>query len=206
MAKPERATEEIIQALQQGVDREANFDDLFDRYYNQVVRFFRWKGMSPEDARGLTQETFILVYTGIADLRAAAQFNGWLFRIALNVYRNAIVHRRRAKRSAPEVSLEDALGQSDERRSAVIRAVAHDDDPMQDLLEQEKIEQLRAALEELPDQMRRCMQLRVLNELPHQAIADVMGLSVNTVKAHLHQARKILQTRLRGYLFGEAEL
>jgi RNA polymerase sigma-70 factor (ECF subfamily) len=66
-------------------------------------------------------------------------------------------------------------------------------------LEKEKLEKLREALVHLPQQMRHCAHLRVVHDLSYAEIAAVMGISVNTVKAHLHQAQKALRTQLSSY-------
>jgi RNA polymerase sigma-70 factor (ECF subfamily) len=65
--------------------------------------------------------------------------------------------------------------------------------------------QVRGAMEELPEQMRKCVMLRVYQELSYQEIAVVLRLSVETVKTHLHQARQRLRIRLADY-FGEMEV
>lgn len=80
----ERPIETIIRELQEGRDREENFRALFERYYPIVYRFFRRKGFLPEDARDLTQ---------LSDLREAAQFERWLYRIARNMAINEIAAR-----------------------------------------------------------------------------------------------------------------
>ena len=73
---------------------------------------------------------------------------------------------------------------------------------MERVLQKEKLKKLREALEELPPQMRRCLYLRIVKEQSVQEIATIMGLSVNTVKAHLHQGRRALQAKLAA-VFGE---
>ena len=159
--------------------------------------------MSPEECRDLTQLAFISVFKGLKDLRQESQFENWMYRIALNEYRNEIEHRRAKKRDVAYVALEEeregGLGMPARQ---VIDPRAN---PMTVLLENEKLEKLRAALEELPEQMRRCAQLRVGKDLSYQEIATIMGISINTVKAHLHQAQKALKEKLRHY-FGELEM
>ena len=66
-------------------------------------------------------------------------------------------------------------------------------------LQKEKLEKLHEALVHLPKQMRHCAQLRVVHEMSYAEIADLMGISVNTVKAHLHQAQKALRAQLSSY-------
>jgi RNA polymerase sigma-70 factor, ECF subfamily len=60
-------------------------------------------------------------------------------------------------------------------------------------------------MRQLPEQMRRCTELRVIHDFSYKEIAELMEISINTVKAHLHQAKKELSERLKPY-FGEVEL
>ena len=157
--------------------------------------------MSPDECRDLTQLAFISVYKGLKDLRQESQFENWMYRIALNEFRNEIEHRHAKKRDVAYVALEEEGGVASPARQVIDPRA----NPMTALLEKEKLEKLRSALEELPEQMRRCAQLRVGKDLSYQEIAVIMGISINTVKAHLHQAQKALKEKLRHY-FGEIEI
>ena len=206
MVTPTKATEEIVRELKEGTRREENFRLLFERYYGQLYRFFRRKMMSPEDSRDLTQAVLISVHKGLKGLRDDSQFEAWLFKIAMNEYRNELERRHAKKRDVVPVSLDSEAGHADAQPfAALVQATAPGTDPMQTLLEKEKLEKLRAALEKLPEQMRRCVQLRVAQDLSYQEIASVMGISVNTVKAHLYQAQRALREKLRPY-FSEVEI
>lgn len=205
MVERGRPIDAVIRELQQGRDREENFRTLFEQYYQTVYRFFRRQGFSLEDARDLTQETFFSVYRGLGELREAAHFEKWLYRIAKNMALNELERRRAKKRAAAEVSLEAAREQALDSEHEVLHVVAAQADPSAAMLEREKREKLREAIHQLPPQMQQCIYLRVMKEQSVQEIATILGLSVNTVKAHLHQARKTLRERL-GALFGDVEL
>jgi RNA polymerase sigma-70 factor (ECF subfamily) len=195
---PERDPVEVIREIKQGRNVEANFRWLFDRHYAQILRFFRRKGFETETCRDLTQDTFVSVYKGLRDLRQEEQFESWLFAIAHNVWCSLIENRTAQKRSATVLSLEGE-GESDDRLPIAARLADQRADPLTVALEKEKLEKLREALVHLPQQMRHCAQLRVVHDLSYAEIAAVMGISVNTVKAHLHQAQKALRTQLSSY-------
>jgi RNA polymerase sigma-70 factor (ECF subfamily) len=201
VVKIEKSTEDIIKELKRGRDREANFKLLFDRYYDQLHRFFQRKGISPEDCRDLTQEVFVSAYKGLKGLRNESQFQNWLFRIARNIHKNEIERRQAKKREAKEVSLEGARSELNDSRGRAEQIADSDPNPIDALLEKEGRHKLSEAVRRLPPQMRRCVQLRVVKGLSHGEIAAIMGISVNTVKAHLHQARKTLKEKL-GHLTG----
>lgn len=195
---PDRDPVELIREIKQGLNVEDNFHWLFERHYAQILRFFRRKGFDPEECRDLTQETFVSVYRGVKDLRQEEQFEGWLFAIAHNVWCSLIESRAAQKRSATLLSL-DGEGESGDRSPISARLADGSADPLTVVLEKEKLEKFREALQHLPQQMRRCAQLRVVHDLSYLEIAALMGLSVNTVKAHLHQAQKTLRAQLSAY-------
>ena len=189
---------EVIREIKQGLNVESNFHWLFNRHHAQILRFFRRKGFDPEVCRDLTQDTFVSVYKGLKDLRQEEQFESWLFAIAHNVWCSLIESRSAQKRSAMVLSL-DGEEESDDRLPIASRLADQSADPLTAALEKEKLEKLREALQHLPQQMRRCAQLRVVHDLSYVEIAALLGISVNTVKAHLHQAQKALRTQLSAY-------
>lgn len=193
-----RDATELIREIKQGLNVEDNFHWLFERHYAEILRFFRRKGFDREDCRDLTQETFVSVYKGLKGLRQEEQFESWLFAIAHNVWVSLIESRTARKRSATILSLESESEASDHPTIAA-RIADGGDDPLTAVLEKEKLEKLREALRHLPQQMRRCAQLRVVHDLSYAEIAALMGISVNTVKAHLHQAQKALREQLSSY-------
>jgi RNA polymerase sigma-70 factor (ECF subfamily) len=77
-----------------------------------------------------------------------------------------------------------------------LQAVGAEYNPAEFVLKKERSEFLHEAIQQLPEQMRRCMHLRVKKDLAPQEIADLLRLSVNTVKAHLQQAQKALRQKL----------
>lgn len=168
---------------------EEELEALFDRYYPGVFHFFQNRGVPREDARDLTQDTFLRVYRGIGWFRRDASFQTWLFQIATNLWCNDVRRRTAGKREGREVSL-DALA---EKGREVPGEPAH---PLDGMLADERRSTLREALSELPPQMRRCVLLRLDRDLKYREIASLMQISVDTVKSQLSQARSRLQARL----------
>ncbi len=195
---PDREPVEVIREIKQGLNVESNFHRLFSRHHGQILRFFRRKGFDPETCRDLTQDTFVSVYKGLKDLRQEEQFESWLFAIAHNVWCSQIERQTAQKRSVMLLSLEGE-SESDDRPSIAARVADQSADPLTVALDKEKLEKLSEALQQLPQQMRRCAQLRVVHDMSYAEIAALMGISINTVKAHLHQAQKALRTQLSSY-------
>jgi RNA polymerase sigma-70 factor, ECF subfamily len=184
---------EAVRRFQTGDDRDAAFHLLFERYRGPVERFFTRRGVPPEEARDLTQETFLGIYRGLEGWRPEARFGTWVFKIATTTYLKRQRHRAAGKRRGVEVT-EEAPGAA--------AALARPGGQLAALLDDEQRRELHRAMAELPDQMRRCLALRVHQDLKYREIASVMRLSIDTVKAHLFQARQRLGERLGGDLRG----
>ncbi len=180
-----------VAEFQRGVDRERNFQILFDAYYEPARLFLARRVSSPEDRLDLTQETFLRVYKGLEGYRGEAQFGTWVFRIAFNTYLKWL-RRAKADDKGPDAvkGAEELEGAWDDDQPV---AVSTAESPLDHVLQGERRMVLRRAIEELPEQMRRCTELRIYHDLSYREIAVVMRRSIETVKVHLFQARKKLK-------------
>ena len=164
-------------------------EDLFNRYYRPVVAFFLKKGFSTEESRDLAQETFLRVYRYRERFRGESSEVTWLFQIAANLYKNTLRSLAAQKRDAEEVPLD----------STDVKDPESDEDALELMLAGERSRLLREALEELPPQMKKAVLLRVTSDMKYREIAEEMAVSIETVKAHLYQARQHLRDRLSDY-------
>lgn len=183
-----------VKQIQQGIDVEEASRKLFERHRRTVLFFFTRKGFSHEESRDLTQEVFVRVFKSIATFRLESSFRRWLTEIYLNIFRNEIRRRKAEKRDA----LEQPLADENDPDSDSGRVVIASEDPsaLESMVDQERRKAFRLALEDLPVQMRTCCILRYARDLKYHEIAAVMKISIETVKAHLHQARKRLTAKL----------
>jgi RNA polymerase sigma-70 factor (ECF subfamily) len=198
MDDPSEPVQTIIERLQGDSPTPEDFRRLFDLYYPRVQLFFARRGFSPQDCHDLTQETFLGIYRGIGAFRREARFETWLFKIATNAYRKRLRWGTAEKRDGREVPLES--GEEGECAGR-IEPPATEPPAGEDLLRRERSRLLREAIEKLPDQMRRCLMLRVYQELKYREIATLLRLSPETVKVHLIQARRRLQAELGPYFY-----
>jgi RNA polymerase sigma-70 factor (ECF subfamily) len=181
----------LVEQFQAGVDPEESFRGIFQLYHSRVEAFFRRKGFSEEEGRDLTQETFLQVFRALPSFRHRSSFLVWLFAIMDLVYKNRLRWRKADKRDGVEVSIDTG---PDERPR--IELATEDGDPLSRSISRERFQELRAALEGLPEQMRLCCLLRYERGCTYHEIALLMGISINTVKSHLHQARQRLIAKL----------
>lgn len=186
-----------VSAFQAGHDREESFRLLVERFYRPVLSFFARRVPSPQDRLDLAQETFLRAYRGLEGFRGESRFSTWLFRIAHHTY----VAWARRDGSGREEPFEDRIERLDGTGPEAVASerpwMVVPPRPDGALLARERRHRLRAAIGDLPDQMRRCMALRVVHELSYQEIADVLRISIGTVKAHLFKGRERLAADLR---------
>ena len=181
---------QLVERFQKGVNREEAFQRIFQRFYPMVRLFFNRKGFSDDQSRDLTQEVFYRVFRTIDNFRHESSFERWLWEVANHVYLNELRRRKTEKRHAIEVRL-DMGAPSEADIPEPVR-----EGPLELVIKEEQTKALRAALAALPEQMRMCCMLRYGRGLKYQDIADVMNVSIETVKSHLHQARRRLTAEL----------
>ncbi len=183
-------TRELIEVIRVADQPESRDFQIFHRHYDAVYYWFIRQGLPVETCRDLTQDVFCAAFKGLDQFKENAGPKTWLLRIARNTYLNHLRDRRAQKRAAQEVSLS---GSDDESRP--LDPAEPGEGPDKVLEVKERDESLHGALAHLPQQMRQCLELR-LEDLKYREIADIMGLSIDTVKSHLHQARLKLRKRL----------
>lgn len=173
---------------------------VFCKYRRRVQRFFERRGAAPEEARDLTQDTFLRVFRGEARLANREQLEAWLFMIARHVLANARRSQATLKRAAQVVSLDEPDAEGAPREVA-----AGGRDALATVIAREQLAVLREAIAELPEQMRYCVRFRLKDGLRYEQIATLMGISIETVKSHLHYAKKRLRSLLEPH-FGRFDL
>lgn len=186
----------LVEQIQAGVDVERSFERLHQRFHLPLRSYFRDHGFSPERSEELTQDVFVQVFRKLSTFEHRSQFTTWLFEIAHHIAVNEVRRVRAAKRDAQEKPLvEESDADDEEGRDAASPLVSDEPDPHEEAELQEQVSILRQALETLPPQMRRCVILRN-QDYKYREIAELMNISIDTVKAHLGQARLRLRTIL----------
>ena len=151
-----------------------------------------------EEARDLTQETFLRAYQNIAHFRGEADLRTWIYRIAINQARNRWRWWRRRRRDVT-VSLDVAQGNNNKPLVATLRA-DRSETPEQQTLSHERERVLRTALMSLRRVYREAVILRDIEGLTYEEVADALQISVGTVKSRLARGRRELRKMLEGSL------
>jgi RNA polymerase sigma-70 factor, ECF subfamily len=168
----------------------ARFEALYRKYVAQVYNIAVYELRDHHEAEDATERTFLAALASLprfqeraspSDGSGASTFRIWLFQIA----RNVIAERRRARRRKPEATLEavaEASGPVDLERAAIDREAATE---------------AWDAIGRLPDDRRRAIVLRFVNELSTAEIAEVLDRSEGAVRVLIHRALRSVAADLR---------
>ena len=189
----------VIRQLRAGRNVEDNFRLLFQRYYPAVSGFFSRHGLSPEESRDLTQEVFLAVYSGLENLRSDAAFVGWLFAISRHMW---LRHLDRQKRAPQPMTARPGRDAAEGEADIEETAATTDPNPLDRVLELERIAVVREALGELPVRVQECLRARVVEGMKYSEIGERLGISENTVAVHVHRGLKNLKARAKKFFGG----
>lgn len=182
---------QFIERLRAG--EAAAFDRLVQERSNEVYALLYRMTEDAEEARDLTQETFLRVFQSIERFRGDADLKTWIYRIAINQARNRWRWWRRRRRDVT-VSL-DAEGKHDEQPlSARLRDSAIN--PEQETLMHERELALRTALRTLGRSYREVVILRDVEGLSYEEVAATLEISIGTVKSRLSRGRQELRRKI----------
>lgn len=171
--------EVLITRFRQG-DRNV-YAELVKRYQQPIYYFLLRLTRREEDARDLSQRTFIRAMQALDRFEGRSSFKTWLFQIASNLSRNH--HRDTTRVQTVEVE-DDTL---------VSEPFALDH-----MMGEEMRGQLREAVESLPPRQKAVLLLRVYQDMPFQDIADREGITVGNARVNFHLAVKTLKATLDG--------
>ena len=165
---------ELLEAWKNG-DREAG-EQLFERYYSNVYRFFRHK--LEDDVSDLVQQTFFALIEGIDRVRESASFRSYLFGIAHNLFR---AHLRHQYRHDPALDL------------AEVSVVALAPGPSTMYAQRQEQRLLLEALRRIPIELQVLLELRYWESMKTQEIAEVLAIPHPTVRSRLRRAHELLE-------------
>ena len=156
----------------------AAFAEIVEFFHVRCLRYARYMLGEEEDAEEAVQDTFVRVYDHLGQFRPDARFEPWLFRILANRCRTVRERRRRR----------ESLVTTGELPAVAAEAPADS----QDLLEE-----VEAALEELPAEQREAFLLRHVEDLSYEDMAVITGVRLSALRMRVKRACDTLRTRLK---------
>jgi RNA polymerase sigma factor (sigma-70 family) len=173
---------------------DAALNDLMERHAAPVFQFLCRMITDEEEAADLAQEVFVRVYRHRANYRPDHKFTTWLYTIATNLARNHAAWRARR----PNVSLD--AERTDDGGTLGDTLPSAQPTPGDDTEAAERARAVRAAVGELPDDMRATLLLFEFEDKSMAEVAEVLGISVKAVESRLFRARQRLREKLSGWL------
>lgn len=178
----------------EGWERRRDFEALALPHIDALYRFVVHRVKDAHHAEDLVQEACLKAYRSFEGFERGTDFKAWLFRILVNT---VLDFQRKASRGPREVSLETGEG----RLNPSIKAESSCQvDPEEQLMTGELAQQLRSAVEALPQEWRDVVLLSFVEGFRYKEIAAILGCPIGTVMSRLYRARQVLRQRLEGYL------
>ena len=174
------------------------FELLVIKYQRRIERLIGRMVRDVDLVEDIAQETFIRAYRALAQFRGDAQFYTWLYRIAVNTAKKALMDLKRD----PLVS-ESALrggGDDEDETSAVENELTSSETPETILAAKEIAGAVNSAMEALPEELRQAVTLREIEGLSYEEIAEVMNCPIGTVRSRIFRAREAISAKVRPML------
>jgi RNA polymerase sigma-70 factor, ECF subfamily len=187
---------QFIERLKRG--DAAAFEILVNERSGEIYGLLYRLTESTEEARDLTQETFLRAFQSIGHFRGESDLRTWIYRIAINQARNRWRWwRRRRRDSTVSIDAPGANGQP-----SLVGTLKCEDgrDPEQDALAHERERALRKALSCVKRVYREAVVLRDIEGFAYEEIAVALDISIGTVKSRLARGRQELRRKLEGSL------
>ena len=170
---------------------------LVVKYQRRIERLIGRMVRDSDLVEDIAQETFIRAYRALHQFRGDAQFYTWLYRIAVNTAKKALVDMRRN----PVIS-ENAMrsGSDDDETSFIDNELTSEETPETILAAKEIAATVNAAMASLPEDLRQAVTLREIEGMSYEEIAEVMQCPIGTVRSRIFRAREAISAKVKPLL------
>ncbi|HZQ93410.1 MAG TPA: sigma-70 family RNA polymerase sigma factor [Candidatus Sulfotelmatobacter sp.] len=160
----------------------------------------------PADAADTTQEVFLKVFRGMKHFHGESSLKTWIYRIALHeaANRRRWWFRHKAKETSIEPAEDEMPGAGEYQMQMAL--TDHTDSPFENVAHHEVQARVEEELRKVPEPYRTTLVLRDLEEMSYEEIAEVLEISLGTVKSRLTRGRAALRQRLAPYVREVEEL
>lgn len=167
------------------------FDALAVKYRSQLLKLTRRYTTNEADAEDIVQDTLLRAFRGLQSYRGASNFYTWLYRIAENSAKSALIVRLRRTRCFSSLTHDNsAAGEVDSPQTVEWET------PEAIAITHELQEALRAAFAAIPADQQRAIMLFQIEGLSYHEVAAAMKCPIGTVRSRVSRARDLLERRL----------
>ena len=178
----------LVERVQRG--EKSAFDVLVLRYQHKVLKLVMRYIRDTMEAEDVAQEAFIKAYRALPGFRGDSAFYTWLYRIAINTAKNALVSMKRRP-------IDYSLDLQDPDQYELQARLKDGETPEHLVLTEEIRETVNGAMAELPEDLKTAIVLREIDGLSYEEIAAAMDCPVGTVRSRIFRAREAIDKKLR---------
>ena len=173
------------------------FEMLVVKYQRRIERLIGRMVRDTDLVQDVAQESFIRAYRALPQFRGDSAFYTWLYRIAVNTAKKALMDMKRDPLvSAASMRLDD----DGEEISRAENELTDGETPEALLASKEIAAAVNAAIEALSEDLRQAITLREIEGLSYEEISEIMNCPIGTVRSRIFRAREAIATRLRPLL------
>lgn len=172
------------------------FGLLVLKYQRRIQRLIGRMVRDVDLVEDIAQETFIRAYRALHQFRGDAQFYTWLYRIAVNTAKKALLELKRDPTVSESFLASDEEDETSWRKNEPIS----DETPETVLAAKEIAAVVNAAMDALPDDLKQAVSLREIEGLSYDEIALVMNCPIGTVRSRIFRAREVISARIKPLL------
>ncbi len=184
----------LVERVQRGDVRA--FEMLVVKYQRRVERLIGRMVRDVDLVADIAQETFIRAYRAMPQFRGDSAFYTWLYRIAVNTAKKALMDRKRD----PVVTESALFSVNDEETSRAESELSDGETPEGVLASKQIAQAVNAAIQSLSEDLRQAIVLREIEGLSYEEIAEAMNCPIGTVRSRIFRARESIAQRLRPLL------
>jgi len=173
---------------------ESAFSEMMDRYWGRIYGLVNQMLRNQQDAEEVTQDAFVRAHRGLANFRGDSAFSTWLYQIATNLARNRYWYWFRRKRDKT-ISFDQPIGDEDGGTLAEIFP-AEIESPDDIAVTQEFTDRIAVSMARLNEKHREILVLRNVQDHSYEEIAQILSISVGTVKSRIARAREALRKEM----------
>ena len=172
------------------------FELLVIKYQRRIQRLIGRMVRDVDLVEDISQETFIRAYRALAQFRGESQLYTWLYLIAINTAKKALMDLKRN----PTVSENAYKSDDDDETSRVENELTSSETPEAVLASKEIAEIINTAMQALPEELREAITLREIEGLSYEEISEAMNCPIGTVRSRIFRAREAISAKVKPLL------